>query len=117
MLDSSGRLIGVKIVLALLAIVSLLSRGMKSVLEIGLTIVSITYGSMVGVFLLGVLTKRANEKGSMIGMAIGLLAMLAVWGYSSIAFTWYVLIGTVITFAVGYTASLLSRPDSSRAAS
>jgi SSS family solute:Na+ symporter len=94
------------IILALLAIISLLSRGLKSVLEMGLTIVSITYGSMVGVFLLGVLTRRANEKGSIMGMAVGLIVMLAVWGYSSIAFTWYVLIGTVITFAVGYAASL-----------
>jgi Na+/proline symporter len=92
--------------LALLAIVMWLSHGLKSVLEKGLTIVSITYGSMVGVFLLGVLTKRANEKGSIIGMTVGLLSMLAVWGYSSIAFTWYVLIGTAITFSVGYTASL-----------
>jgi Na+/proline symporter len=79
---------------------------MKSVLERGLTIVSITYGSMVGVFLLGVLTRRANEKGSMIGMAAGLASMFAVWWLSTIAFTWYVLIGTVITFGVGYAASL-----------
>jgi solute:Na+ symporter, SSS family len=100
------------VLLALLAIVMWLSHGLKSVLEKGLTIVSITYGSMVGVFLLGVLTKRANEKGSIIGMAVGLLSMLAVWGYSTIAFTWYVLIGTVITFAVGYAASLFSRQSS-----
>jgi SSS family solute:Na+ symporter len=83
-------------------------RGIKkSVLEQGLTIASITYGSMVGVFLLGVLTKKANEKGSIIGMAVGFIAMLAVWHFSKIAWTWYVLIGTAITFAVGYAASLL----------
>lgn len=94
------------VVLALLAIVSLLSRGMKSVLEIGLTIASITYGSMVGVFLLGVLTRRANEKGSIVGMSLGLVSMLCVWYFTTIAFTWYVLIGTVITFSVGYLSSL-----------
>ena len=94
------------IVLALLAIITQLSHGMKSVLERGLTIVSITYGSMVGVFLLGVLTKRANEKGSIVGMAAGLASMFAIWLFSALAFTWYVLIGTVITFATGYAASL-----------
>lgn len=94
------------VVLALLAIMTWLNHGIQSVLERGLTIVSITYGSMVGVFLLGVLTRRANEKGSMIGMAAGLASMFAVWWLSSIAFTWYVLIGTVITFSVGYVASL-----------
>jgi len=93
------------IVLALLAIITFLSHGMKSVLERGLTIVSISYGSMVGVFLLGVLTRKANEKGSIIGMAAGLISMLAVWHFSAIAFTWYVLIGTAITFSVGYAAS------------
>lgn len=93
------------IVLALLAIITFLSHGMKSVLERGLTIVSISYGSMVGVFLLGVLTRKANERGSIIGMAAGLISMLAVWHFSAIAFTWYVLIGTAITFSVGYAAS------------
>jgi solute:Na+ symporter, SSS family len=103
------------VVLALLAIVTLLSHGMKSVLERGLTIVSISYGSMVGVFLLGVLTRKANEKGSIIGMAAGLISMLAVWYYSTIAFTWYVLIGTAITFSVGYAASCwLGRPAESK---
>ena len=46
-------------------------------LEAGLTIASITYGSMLGVFLLGVLTKKANEKGSILGMAVGLASMLS----------------------------------------
>ena len=89
-----------------LVILAILSRHVRSVLEAGLTIASITYGSMLGVFLLGVLTKKANEKGSILGMAVGLLSMLAVWYFGSVAFTWYVLIGTAITFTVGYAASL-----------
>jgi len=93
-----------------LVFLAILSRGVQSVLEAGLTIASITYGSMVGVFLLGVLTRRANERGSILGMAAGLLSMLAVWHFSTIAFTWYVLIGSVITFSVGYAASLIYAP-------
>jgi SSS family solute:Na+ symporter len=89
-----------------LTILAILSRKVNSVLEAGLTIASITYGSMLGVFLLGVLTKKANEKGSILGMAFGLVSMLSVWYFSTIAFTWYVLIGTGITFSVGYIASL-----------
>ncbi len=88
---------------------AVISRGIKSVLEAGLTIASITYGSMVGVFLLGVLTKKANEKGSILGMAAGLISMLGIWYFTRIAFTWYVLIGTVITFTVGYTVSLATK--------
>jgi SSS family transporter len=91
----------------ILVALAVISRKIHSVLETGLTIASITYGSMVGVFLLGVLTKKANQKGSILGMAAGLLSMLAVWYWSRIAFTWYVLIGTAITFGVGYMASLM----------
>jgi Na+/proline symporter len=93
------------IVLVLLAII--MSRGVHSVLEAGLTIASITYGSMLGAFLLGIFTRKANEKGTIIGMAIGLGCMLAIWRFGTIAFTWYVLIGTSITFATGYSASFL----------
>ena len=89
-----------------LTLLAILSRGVKSVLEAGLTIASITYGSMLGVFLLGVMTKKANEKGSIVGMAVGLGSMMAVWYFSTIAFTWYVLIGATITFTTGYAASL-----------
>lgn len=93
-----------------LTILAILSRRVSSVLEAGLTIASITYGSMLGVFLLGVLTKGANEKGSILGMAVGLISMLCVWHFGTLAFTWYVLIGTAITFVTGYLASLyLSR--------
>jgi SSS family transporter len=94
--------------LTLVVLAVLIHSGIQSVLEAGLTIASITYGSMLGVFLLGILTRTANEKGSMLGMAVGLLSMLAVWYFSTIAFTWYVLIGTVITFSVGYSASRLT---------
>jgi len=85
---------------------AILWRGVKSVLESGLTIASITQGSMLGVFLLGVLTKKANEKGSITGMIIGFVSMLTIWRLTRIAFTWYVLIGAMITFATGYAASL-----------
>jgi solute:Na+ symporter, SSS family len=91
---------------AVLTTLAILSSGVHSVLEAGLTIASITYGSMLGVFLLGVLTKRANEKGSILGMVAGFISMLAVWHFKVAAWTWYVLIGTGITFATGYVASL-----------
>ena len=100
-----------------LVVLAFLSRGVQSVLEAGLTIASITYGSLLGVFLLGVLTRKANEGGSIVGLGVGLFSMLAVWYYSTyynaIAFTWYVLIGTVITFSVGYLAAFIRAPRKS----
>ncbi len=77
------------------------------VLEAGLTIASITYGAMLGVFLLGRLTHSANPRGVALGMVIGLATILYVRFFTAIAWTWYVLIGTLATFSVGYLASQL----------
>jgi SSS family transporter len=77
------------------------------VVEVGLQIASVAYGALLGVFLLGVLTKRANQQGAMVGMIFGLAMEAYLWGWSQVAFTWWVVIGTCVTFAVGYTASAL----------
>jgi len=86
--------------------IGLVARGWGSVLEAGLTIASILYGSLLGVFLLGLLTRRVQENAAMFAMAAGLAVMLYVKAFTHIAFTWYVLIGTSATFAAGYLASL-----------
>ena len=78
------------------------------VLEAGLTIASITYGGTLGVFLLGTWNRRANENGALIGFATGIAAMVAVRFWTPLAFTWYVLVGTIITFAIGSLASLVT---------
>jgi solute:Na+ symporter, SSS family len=77
------------------------------VVEVGLQIASVAYGALLGVFLLGVLTKRANQTGAMVGMACGLAVELYLWQWSHVAFTWWVTIGTCVTFIVGYALSLL----------
>jgi Na+(H+)/acetate symporter ActP len=61
---------------------------------------------MLGVFLLGTWNKRATETGALIGFATGIAAMIGVTFLTPLAFTWYVLVGTLITFAVGSIASV-----------
>jgi SSS family transporter len=84
-----------------LFLIGVLSRHVKSVLEAGLGIASIIYGSLLGVFLLGVLTKKVGEKAAMVGMAVGLVTMLYVRFGTTIGWTWYVCIGSVVTFVCG----------------
>jgi len=86
---------------------ALLARNGGKVLEMGLSIASVAYGSLLGVFLLGVLTKRASERGAMLGMVIGFVFNLYLWLFTVVAFTWYVVMGSTITFLVGYSASWL----------
>jgi solute:Na+ symporter, SSS family len=82
------------------------------VVEVGLQIASVAYGALLGVFLLGVLTRRANQRGAMVGMIAGLATELYLWGSSQVAFTWWVAIGTCVTWAVGYAASGLWKTPS-----
>jgi SSS family transporter len=90
-----------------LFLIGVLSRHVKSVLEAGLGIASIIYGSLLGVFLLGVLTKRVGEKAAMAGMAAGLVTMLYVRFATQVGWTWYVFIGTMVTFICGMLGSLV----------
>lgn len=89
-----------------IAVLSLQKVG--HVIETGLQIASIAYGALLGAFLLGVLTRRANETGAMIGMLCGFGLELYLWLRSPVAWTWWVAIGTVATFAVGYGASRMA---------
>jgi SSS family transporter len=86
--------------------VALVARQWGSVLQAGLSIASIVYGALLGVFLLGLLTKRVGEIAAMSGMCVGLALMLYVRFATPIAFTWYVVIGTGATFLTGILASL-----------
>jgi Na+/proline symporter len=85
------------------------------VLVAGLTIASITYGALLGVFLLGTWNARANENGALVGFTVGLVAMIAVHRFTPLAWTWYVLAGTIVTFAVGTIASEMARGSGSAA--
>jgi SSS family solute:Na+ symporter len=89
--------------------IAILARGWGSVFTVGLTIASIVYGPMLGAFLLGVLTKSANERGAMAGIGVSLVTMLGVRVFTPLAWTWYVLTGTAICMGVGLVVSRGSR--------
>jgi SSS family transporter len=91
---------------AVLLTIAIVARHSKSVLEAGLSIGSIPAGALLGIFLLGVLTKKPRERAAMAGVVAGLGVILYVVLKTPIAFTWYVLIGTSVTFAVALVASL-----------
>lgn len=121
------------VVLCALAFVS---RGSKHIVEVGLSIASVAYGSLLGVFLLGTITRRASEVGTIVGMIFGLALNIFLWRQSApiafqvagmhgvwpkIAWTWYVVVGAITTFSVGYFLSFLlpekcmpSQPSSGR---
>jgi SSS family transporter len=104
------------LVLFAIAVYSVHAGGHGHVVEVGLSIAAVAYGALLGVFLLGTLTKFANEWGASVGMVVGFALNVALWQQPKavllagvtipkVAFTWYVLIGAVVTFAVGAVAS------------
>jgi SSS family solute:Na+ symporter len=93
------------------------------VVVVALGIASFTYGGLLGGFFLGVFWARANQRDAIIGMSVGIAAMsfvvfarqLGSWfpvladplaPFASIAWPWYVLIGTSITMTTGILSSL-----------
>ncbi|MFN7992344.1 MAG: sodium:solute symporter [Bryobacteraceae bacterium] len=91
---------------AILVAIGLVARHWGAVLESGLSIASVTLGLLLGVFLLGVLTRRVGEGAAMIGVLAGLAAILYIRYATPIAWTWWVLAGSATTFVVGYGVSL-----------
>jgi SSS family solute:Na+ symporter len=92
------------LILFALAVLSLHKVG--RVVEVGLQIASVAYGALLGVFLLGVLTRRANQRGAMVGMLFGFCVGLYLWLGTHVPWTWWVMVGTTATFVTGYVASL-----------
>jgi SSS family solute:Na+ symporter len=84
------------------------------VLVAGLTIASITYGSLLGTFLLVIWNHRATARGAISGMIAGLIGMTAIYFLTALAWTWYVLAGTIITFGVGTLVSASERQSPAR---
>ena len=137
-------------VLFAIAVYSIHAGGKGHVVETGLSIASVAYGCLLGVFLLGTLTQYATQTGTIIGMICGFTLNVALWQWPGkillrggalipniakqdgtievapqviptitiphIAFTWYVLIGAIVTFAIGSLASLIFRKQSTHKA-
>jgi solute:Na+ symporter, SSS family len=84
------------------------------VVVIALQIASFTYGGLLGGFLLGIVSERANERDAIIGMATAIVVMAALWAVQQFAMQerlidalWFSLIGSAITVSIGVLSSRL----------
>ena len=67
---------------------------------------SLFYGSILGVFLLATLTKRARPAGAFWGLIAGMAVVLLVAFQTNVAFLWHNLIGAAVVFFVGMAVSI-----------
>jgi Na+/proline symporter len=81
-------------------------RQNRSALDQALSIASLINGPVLGVFLVGTFLKKVSQTPALIGMAASILLMLSIKFFTPIAYTWYVLIGSLTTLLVAWLASL-----------
>jgi SSS family solute:Na+ symporter len=79
----------------------------KRIVDMALTIASFTNGPILGLFFLSTLTKRVKQRGALTGVIAGIAVISFVWLRTTVSWQWYVLIGSMSTFLVGYIASVM----------
>ena len=88
-------------------------RQNRSALDQALSVASLINGPVLGVFLVGTFLRRVSEPPALIGMVASMLVMCYIRFWTPIAWTWYVLIGSLITLVVAWIAGFFFAPASS----
>jgi Na+/proline symporter len=90
-------------------LVALRAGQLGSAIEVVNRFGSYFYGSILGVFLLAVLTPRASARGAFYGLMIGMAAVFAVSRFvPAVHFLWYNVVGAISVFASGLAITAFS---------
>jgi Na+/proline symporter len=79
----------------------------STVVEAVLSIAALTTGTVLGIFLLGIFTRRVGGQAALVGIVVGLCAMLSIFYWTPIAWTWYSVIGAAMTFIAACLAQVV----------
>jgi Na+/proline symporter len=85
----------------------------RSVLDVGLAVLSLTAGPVLGAFLLAVAAPGVRSGAVVAAIVSGLLALGVIWWTSAAAFTWYPFIGGVVTILVAFVWDRLTKSPQS----
>jgi Na+/proline symporter len=94
-------------------VVAIYAANQGSLIEVVNRYGSFFYGSLLGVFMLAILTKRATARGAFWGLIAGMAVVLTVAFHprtSGIAFLWHNLIGALVVVIVGMAVSYAQQP-------
>ena len=103
-----SRLLTIMWTVLLIASAMIFRNSSQSVVEIALSIASFTYGGLLGTFLLGLLFKRVKQNAALAGFTSGILIMIIVISLKMVGWTWYTLIGVIITICVGSAITFIT---------
>jgi SSS family transporter len=85
-------------------------RQNRSALDQALSVASLINGPVLGVFLVGTFLRRVSEPPALIGMLTSIVVMTYIRFWTPIAWTWYVLIGSMVTFVVAWIVGFAFAP-------
>ncbi len=88
--------------------VALYASRLGSFIEVVNRFGSFFYGSLLGVFVLAIGTKRATSRGAFWGLIAGVISVALVAKYTSISFLWHNVVGCGVVVIVGMLLSLTS---------
>jgi Na+/proline symporter len=87
--------------------VAVYASSLGSLIEVVNRFGSFFYGSILGVFMLAILTKRATGTGAFVGLITGMTAVAAVaFGRPDVSFLWHNIVGALVVFCVGLFVSV-----------
>jgi len=82
----------------------------RSVLDAGLSVLSLGSGAVLGAFLLGTLWPHVTSRAVVWGMGAGLLMPAVLWVFTPVAWTWYAFVGALCTVVVAHGMTTITRP-------
>jgi SSS family solute:Na+ symporter len=85
-----------------------------SIVSSVLGIAAFTTGIVLGVFFLGMFTRRVGQHAALAGLVVGLAGMTWIFFATPLAWTWYALAGSLLTVAAGLAASYFKFPGEAR---
>jgi len=103
----ASRIISVIWTIVIIAISILFNYTSKPLVEVALSIASVTYGGMLGIFLLGRFFAGFSEKAAIAGLVTSILTNLIILFATDIFWIWYVSVGFLVAFISGFVFSRL----------
>lgn len=80
----------------------------RSLFDAFLMIIGLFMGVLGGLFMLGVMTRRANAFGALTGALVGATVMISIWRFTHVNGYLYTAIGISTCFVTGYLTSLVT---------
>ena len=88
--------------------VALGAQWIRSVLDTGLAVLSLSAGPVLGAFLVGVLSRRVGATHMLIGMLAGFAVLIWIWWFGLTGCTWYAFAGSAVAAGVAHAAARLA---------